>query len=483
MSTKVIISNSAALSSKYGAPGLASVQSAISTLVAAGTAAGITTQVVYVDLLSGGKAVTNPSDQKQNKDAIDSILLQEFDYVVLLGGPDIIPHQDLTNPLPKDQDQSVPSDLPYACTAPYSTDISDFLKISRVVTRLPDVNGASDASDFVTLIEETASMVQTGVSTNGNVLGVSALVWQASTDLSMSNILGVPSTARSSPTNGPHWTPSELQSSLHFINCHGSPADPRFYGQSGSSYPVSHEAALVVGNLTPGMLAAAECCYGAELYDPFALGIHKPMSNSYLESGCAGYMGSTNIAYGPASGNGAADLICQYFAIEFRSGRSVGAAGFEARVAFIRGSKPMGPVDLKTIAQFLILGDASVALQPIPAPADTVVATAPVEVKSRRSTMRRSAAQVNRFTTYAKSPVESKVLVNEERPDAIEEAFVLISDMTFAVEGKTPLMKAKSADNYIKVQIWQDSTEPYSIRIQEVHVKGEVTSSRVVMSK
>src|SRR5713101_7104466 len=60
-------------------------------------------------------------------------------YIVLLGAVDVIPHQDLQNPAynpgrpDDDPDQIVPSDLPYACAAPYSQNAADFIAPARVV--------------------------------------------------------------------------------------------------------------------------------------------------------------------------------------------------------------------------------------------------------------------------------------------------------------------------------------------------------------
>ena len=36
----------------------------------------------------------------------------------------------------------------------------------------------------------------------------------------------------------------------------------------GLEYPVAHDAAYIQGKIKSGTVAAAECCYGAELYDP-----------------------------------------------------------------------------------------------------------------------------------------------------------------------------------------------------------------------
>jgi len=70
-----------------------------------------------------------------------------------------------------------------------------------------------------------------------------------------------------------------------------------------------------MARVSAGTVVAAECCYGAELYDPapcrqstdrkFAIPIWRMKGMVFF--------GSTTIAYGPANGNASADLICQYF--------------------------------------------------------------------------------------------------------------------------------------------------------------------------
>ena len=67
---------------------------------------------------------------------------------MILGAVDIaLPHQDLTNPVfdpDDDPDRQAFGDLPYACEHAYSRRPQDFLGVTRVVGRLPDLTGGSD---------------------------------------------------------------------------------------------------------------------------------------------------------------------------------------------------------------------------------------------------------------------------------------------------------------------------------------------------
>lgn len=375
MSDKLILTNQTRLKAKYGT-GFGAIQSALNKLIASDAVRGIKTLVVAIDdskVMSkyGGKAVLNAGSFKQNKDAVDAVCKSaKPDYLVLLGATDVIPHQDIKNPLfgAADPDQFAWGDIPYACEAPYGSNPKDFIGPTRVLGRIPDVVAGSDPQYLVKLLATAAQWKSRSVDDYANYLGISAEVWKASTSLSLKNTFGTAAALELSPASGPSWTASQLSCLFHFINCHGSPSVPHFYGQKGGSYPCAHSASLVSGHVGDGTVASVECCYGAELYDPAQAAGQMGICNTYLESGAYGFLGSTTIAYGPATGNSAADLICQYFLQSLKTGASLGRAALEARLKFVKSSPVLSPVDLKTIAQFNLLGDPSI--QPVAAPVD-----------------------------------------------------------------------------------------------------------------
>jgi hypothetical protein len=109
-----------------------------------------------------------------------------------------------------------------------------------------------------------------------------------------------------------------------------------------------------------GTVVAAESCYGAQLLNPAETGIS--IANNYLANHALSFMGSSTIAYGPASGQGLADLICQYFIESILAGASTGRAMLEARQKFLNVNGPsLDAYELKTIAQFYMLGDPSIS--------------------------------------------------------------------------------------------------------------------------
>ncbi|MET0209004.1 MAG: hypothetical protein ABW220_08165 [Burkholderiaceae bacterium] len=369
---KLVILHRAALRAKYGAAGLAKVEAALKTLVAADKRRGVDTSMVAVDLASEmkpyGAAVSARPDAKALKTAIDALYKARTPhYVLLLGGPDLLPMVPLKNPAHGgelgDADSVVPSDLPYACDSAYSTDPNRFLGPTRVVGRLPDLPAAKQPDLLVQLIRASARAAPLPRDAYMDSFGLSAEVWEASTRLSLTNTFGNADKLHLSPDAGPRWTKSELAPRMHFINCHGMEDMPAYYGQRGEDFPEAHRSALVRDRITAGTVVAAECCYGAQLFDPARADGQWPMALRYLADGASAFLGSTTIAYGPSEGNGSADLICQYFLQRVLAGASLGRALLEARQKFAGERTHLDPMDMKTLGQFYLLGDPS--LQPV----------------------------------------------------------------------------------------------------------------------
>jgi hypothetical protein len=365
---KVIMTNIGALKEKYDTR-YGRVEQAIQRLIVADKKRGLDTKLVALDsatdmAATGGEAVREKDDQRAVKKAVDAVFdAYEPDYAMLLGAQDIIPHQDLKNPAYDpggDDDKVVPSDLPYACEAPYSTDPGDFVGPTRVVGRLPDLLRSSDPVYLVSLLGTAARHKTRLRAEYQKYFGVSAEVWKASTALSLTKIFGSSASMATSPPRGPSWKNAELGRRVHFINCHGSPEDPNFYGQSGRSYPIALTAKKLAQKITNGTVIAAECCYGAQLYDPADADMQPGICSTYLRDGAYGFFGSSTIAYGPSEGNGQADLICQYFINEVLDGVSLGEAALKARHRFAEAYTHVDPTDLKTMVQFHLLGDPSI---------------------------------------------------------------------------------------------------------------------------
>lgn len=371
---KVVLALHGALHAKYGDTGMARIGKALRGLVAADRRRGITSAVIHLDDASEMAAYGGPApataDARAVKKAIDRLVaVEQPHYILLIGGPDVLPMVPITNPAYSgpdgDSDRHVPSDLPYACDAPYSTDPNRFVGPTRVVGRLPDLIGARQPTLLTRLVNATARARPRPRSDYQASFGLSAQAWEKSTALSLTNTFGHAGDLHTSPPHGPRWSAAELSPRVHFINCHGGDSAPEYYGQPPEleSFPVAHRAPLLRGMVTAGTVVAAECCYGAQLYDPADAGGEQGIALTYLEDGAVAVFGSSTIAYGPSEGNGAADLICQYFVQQVLGGSSVGRAALEARQRFAGARTHLDPYDLKTLMQFCLLGDPSV--QPV----------------------------------------------------------------------------------------------------------------------
>jgi hypothetical protein len=389
---KVILTNAGALKKKYGAQGMRDVQSAVSALIQADKARGLQTRLIAVDdpAVMGSLSapvVADSGDPKQNKAAIDAVYKALApDYLMILGSIDVIPHQDLKNPLydgpnGDDPDEFAYGDLPYACEAPYSQQPQDFVGPTRVVGRLPDITGDTDAAYLTNLLKVAAGYKAADHQSFMSYFAVTAEIWQASTQLSVTNTFGDAKELQDVPPRNYKWKPTLLNRLAHFFNCHGADQSSQFYGQPASGkkdFPPAMDAAYVNGKIREGAVAAAECCYGGQLYALSSVVPQIGICNVYLANKGYGFFASTTIAYGPAEGNGQADLICQYFMRGVASGASLGRAALQARQQFVKTASPPDPSDIKTLAQFNLYGDPSIT--PV---AVTQVDVAPIADKGK----------------------------------------------------------------------------------------------------
>lgn len=375
MNDKVIVTNLTALKAKYGAAGVATIRKAVAALVEADKKRGLRTSLVALDDAAAMKRlkappVTNAGSPAQNKRAVDGVYKALApDFLMILGATDVVPHQDTRNPLwtgdPQDDPDPVAyGDLPYACEAPYSRDVQKFVGPTRIVGRLPDLTGETSTAYLVGLLNTAARAKALPAKEYAACLGISAEIWKGSTELSLTKIFGSTSGLVTSPKSGPNWTTAQINRRMHFINCHGDTIFPNFLGEApDGTQPVCHESAFVsqAGKILEGTVVAAECCYGAELYDRRAE--EKQLAglcNAYLGRRAYGFLGATTVAYGPAEGNASADLICLFFLQNVLAGASLGRAALQARQKFVRESSPLGPTDFKTLAQFNLYGDPAV---------------------------------------------------------------------------------------------------------------------------
>jgi hypothetical protein len=367
---KLIVSSKTALQFKYGKK-YSNIAGALKRLKAADKLKGLDTKIVYIDEAGSARAAgirpVQHLDMKECKTAVDALYAKHTPaYIVILGAQDIIPFQEIINPA-EDEDSLVPSDLPYACDAPYSRKIDSFTGPTRVVGRIPDIPGKQDSSNYLeTLIRNSINHRPKDPNKYREYFAVTAQVWHKSTEQSLQNIFANTSQLLLSPrkneTTPAHYTKVQLKPLTHFFNCHGAAIDACYYGQKGNNYPEALNSSNLIEHVSAGTVIASECCYGAQLFDPSSLQpANSSIANRYLENGAIGLLGSSTIAYGPADSNALADLITQYFIKSILNGASTGRAFLEARQQFLSTSGPqLDPYELKTLAQFYLLGDPAV---------------------------------------------------------------------------------------------------------------------------
>jgi hypothetical protein len=392
---KVVLTNRAAGTAKYGASGWRRIRAAVTVLAKADKARGITTRFFALDSAAdcrkvGATALAAATDVETVKATVDRIFATWSPaYLAILGGPDLVPLVNLANPLwtgdpNHDPDPTIPSDLPYACDTPYTLTAASYRGPTRVVGRIADLTGDPDPQALLTQLRHAAVGGTVVRASPEPVFAVSAKVWVGSTTTSIAGLPDVSGTVHTSPPNGPTWTTADIAPRVHFVNCHGAEFDPKWYGQlspNNWNLPVAIAASNIPAAVPLGQVVATECCYGTAHWPPSAAGGQAGVALTYLLAGASGVFGSSTVAYGPATTNDYADVICRLFVEQVLGGASTGRAALVARQRFIQSQAFLDPTDVKTLAQFALLGDPSA----VPFVAATGGAAAP------KGTVRRAA--------------------------------------------------------------------------------------------
>jgi len=400
---KLYLTNQAALEAKYGGSGVAKIEQQLAALVTADAQRGLTAQIGFLDQPEGVlPRVTQPDDDKTTKDAFDAWFSTTApDYVVIVGGSDVVCFQPLANPLhipghiESDPDTTVPSDLPYACAASHDLNIGRCVTPSRVIGRLPDYPEEADLDMFLSVLDSASVHTTLDPPDDANSLLVSAERWKAAADTFVSAALGRVPTVRTSPSEGPLWTHAELARRWHLFSCHGASATPVFYGEDlYGTMPESHRATHLAGKIAAGTVCVTGCCYGAQLYPPsFAAGV-PGICFSYLSQQAGGYVGSTNIAYGRDDIPFGCDEFSGYVLAQLANGSSTGRALLGARLSYLAAHHQLSPIEQKTLAQFVLYGDPSV--HPLNPPAGLSGSG----VEDRRARREAIAARANTLARY-----------------------------------------------------------------------------------
>ncbi len=272
----------------------------------------------------------------------------QFDYLMLLGGDEVIPFFRLENPC-DDADDHVLSDNPYA-----SRD-ENYAIPERACARIPD----NASSDFIVM------QLKKSLQRQDKAFGLTAKVWQGASE-NVYRAIGVPEELKCTPpVTSEDFEDAWLQEKDYlYFNVHGSKVAANWYGQEGGNYPV----AMGPGNIVRASgIVASESCYGAYI-------IGKDQDSAIClkflaEAGVVGFCGSTTIAYGPAEPpSSEADLLVKYFFEYLEQGQTLGEALKNAKVDFARKSLRrrgfLDDDDQKTLLQFVLYGDPTLRVRP-----------------------------------------------------------------------------------------------------------------------
>lgn len=265
----------------------------------------------------------------------------EIDFLLLLGGDEVVPFFRLPNPC-DDVDEWVLSDSPYA-----SRD-DNYTIPQRACARIPDCGSVS----FVTkqLVKEKVSYTKS--------FGLSAHIWlRASREVYRP--IGDPEDLKTSPpVISDEFKQEWLQQKDYlYFNVHGNRNSSSWYGQKGNDYPV----AIRPDNIQKATgVVVSEACYGAYIIDKTT---ENAISLTFLaEEEIVGFCGSTTIAYGPAQPpSGEADLLAKYFFEYALQGLTLGESLRNAKLDFarkaLRRNGFLDDDDQKTLLQFVLYGD------------------------------------------------------------------------------------------------------------------------------
>ncbi len=351
------------LERKYGT-GVGRIDQALNDLVAAHASSGLNSIVVYADQANSlapygvsPVAAVNPSEVKRVIDELDRALAQKqtpLEALLLIGGDDIVPFCRLPNPVQRpedDPDTEVLTDNPYA-----SVD-DEPLVVERAIGRLPDA--AESSPDLLVKVLSSASDLHLHPRALSVSFGLSASVWALASQNVYASAPGPRPLELSPPTVEANFQPPWLNATwLSYFNLHGMEKSDAWYGQIGVTYPPAVRPLLVAPADVAGTVFFTEACYGANIVRKAT---NQAISLTALNGGAACFVGSTKIAYGPASPPATdADLLGIDWVQNLLAHQAFGKAFMLAKQSFFKECSALSLFDetaQKTLLEFVLYGD------------------------------------------------------------------------------------------------------------------------------
>ncbi len=299
--------------------------------------------------------------------------------VLIVGGHNIVPFHLLPNPT-DDDDDSVPSDNPYAATdenyfapewpvgrLPIDSDTDLLVKLLSKATAAhrEQLRSRSSPKRFAVWLRDRSGRF---FRAQPKAIGYSASIWRKAS-MAVFRAIGAPRSLITSPPNAAGNMPSVVNrpSPLSYFNLHGLQDSPDWYGQrdplrdpsESVEFPIALRPEDVVNGGRAPRVVFTEACFGAHVIGKTE---ETALSLKFLASGSQAVIGSTMTSYGSVSPPLiAADLLGRLFWDELRQSVSAGealrlaklklAAEMLERQGFLDGE------DQKTLISFLLYGD------------------------------------------------------------------------------------------------------------------------------
>ena len=304
--------------------------------------------------------------------------------LLIIGGDRIVPFHQLPNPT-DDDDESIPSDNPYAATD------ENYFAPEWPIGRLPwDTNpeellyALEAASQSHRSVDDPGGPVRRLqlwlhyrfgrlVGRQARALGYTASIWRKSS-LAVYRAIGDAGSLLTSPPTEAGRLPSQAirPTRLSYYNLHGLEDSPEWFGQrdpmlddqNDTEFPIALRPEDVVNSGRAPLVVFTEACYGA---NALAKTSQSAMSLKFLASGSLAVIGSTKTSYGAiAPPLIAADLLGRLFWDGWNRGLPVGEALRRAKLGLAaemhRRQGYLDGEDQKTLIAFVLYGDPLITL-------------------------------------------------------------------------------------------------------------------------
>lgn len=256
----------------------------------------------------------------------------------------------------------VPSDLPYITfntASPWSGkkfDFKDAVMIGRIPTTV-----MTNFKEAITYLDNAGKFKPTNII---NGFAYSAHEWKltsANVFFGLTEMLNISPKMVCKPIEGfPDGTILQKLNGYNLLgfNLHGASWSHYWYGQYGNFMPEAFMASLLPDG-KEGYMMCTEACYGARPTVD-AKNVDSIVVQA-LTHNCMAFVGSSVTAYGQAYGQMVcADVIANVFLKSVREGLTAGESFNLALSALCK--KRMSETEIKTLAEFALYGDPSIAL-------------------------------------------------------------------------------------------------------------------------